>query len=83
MLTCEKATLLITKENDSDANLSIGEKLSLNFHVMFCKYCKMFKIQNSSIDSAISKHRDENSLVLNDDQKSKMQENISKQMKVD
>lgn len=52
MINCEKATLLMVKS--SEVKLSTGEKMSLKFHTMFCKACKLFQTQNQLIDQAMA-----------------------------
>lgn len=47
MISCEKATMLIVKSEES--KLSFGLKMRLNIHFLFCKFCKLFERQNKFI----------------------------------
>ncbi len=76
MLSCDTATLLITKSEFE--NLNFSEEMRLKFHLASCKFCLRFKEQSLEINEKIkdfSRLDSENlSHVLNEEQKN----NISK-----
>lgn len=51
MLTCEKSTLLIVKEQEG--KITFREKLQLRMHLLACRFCRLFKKQNAFIASNI------------------------------
>lgn len=53
MISCEKATFLISKKEEG--KLTIGEYLILSFHLAMCKFCKLFEKQSAFI-SRQTKH---------------------------
>lgn len=54
MISCEKATMLVVKSEESE--LPLGLKISLRIHLLFCKFCKLFERQNKFISLNISKN---------------------------
>ncbi|WP_196895631.1 hypothetical protein [Aureivirga marina] len=46
-LTCDEATMICDKSQYGEATFS--EKLKLNFHVLFCKFCKRYSAQNAKL----------------------------------
>ncbi len=53
MLSCDTATLLITKSEFED--LSCVDNLRLKMHLASCKFCRRFKIQSEDISLQIKK----------------------------
>ncbi len=51
MLSCETATLLITKAEFEP--LKCSEKIRLQFHLASCKFCRRFKSQSAIISQNI------------------------------
>jgi hypothetical protein len=47
MLSCEEATLLMTKKQLG--NFPLLKSMQLRLHLMSCKLCRRFKIQNETI----------------------------------
>lgn len=47
MISCKEATYLTSKKEQG--MISFGERIKLSFHLMMCKFCKMFDIQNGVI----------------------------------
>lgn len=58
MISCEKATMLVVKSEESE--LPLGLKISLRIHLLFCKFCKLFERQNKFISLNISKNISKN-----------------------
>jgi len=53
MLSCEDATFLITKKEK--VSLSFIEALQLKMHLLSCKMCQRFDIQNEKLSSEWNK----------------------------
>ena len=51
MISCEKATFLISK--DEEAGISFGEKINLGLHLMACKFCRLFRKESKFISDNI------------------------------
>lgn len=51
MITCKKATELISKSMDEP--LSLKEELALKIHLFVCEFCERFKHQLSTIRIAL------------------------------
>ena len=47
IISCEEATTICTKSQYGEATLL--EKIKLNFHLAYCKYCRKFSKQNSKL----------------------------------
>ena len=72
MINCEQATYLIDKEQYN--SLSVKEKFDLKFHLMTCKYCRLYKVESRLINDKLTQvfKFDEVELKLSNDQKQKM-----------
>ena len=57
MLSCEDATLLITKK--SEEKLSIKKRMQLSIHLMSCKLCSTYASDTEVIDRQIKDFRKE------------------------
>ena len=51
MLSCDKATFLITKEQEGE--ISFMQKIQLEMHLMACKFCTLFKKQSAFISDNV------------------------------
>lgn len=51
MLSCEQATFLITKE--MSGTITFSEKIKMQFHLMACRYCTLFKKQSRFINDNV------------------------------
>lgn len=52
MLSCDDATLLITKS--AYTKLGFFENLQLKMHLMGCKFCRLFNLQNEHLSHQIN-----------------------------
>ena len=77
--TCEEATTICTKSQYKEA--SFLEKLKLQFHLIYCKKCRMFSRQNSSLSDmcAVVKEKQElnQELGLNEAFKLQLQQKLN------
>ena len=82
MLSCDKATFLLTKKEIG--NITFIEVLKLKIHLLSCKYCHRFAQQSTFITKQIHSLSiiDPNNLKLKltDEQKICMQHNIDNQL---
>jgi len=84
MLSCEEATMLITR-SDFEALSSI-KQFKLKMHLASCSMCRNFKKQSSIITSQVNvlkKELDANkmTIALSDDSKKNLQDLINKNLK--
>ena len=73
MISCKKATFLISKK-ESDP-ISLIEKLQLRFHLLFCSFCRLFKQQSNLINHNVThlhEHHHTTLSTLKKDQISKL-----------
>ncbi len=81
MLSCDTATLLITKGEYT--NLSIVEGFQLKLHLMTCNLCKLFQEQSKEISLKIDEFSDinnENPIhKLSEEQKKRLHQSIDNQ----
>ncbi len=54
-ISCEEASTICTKSQYGEA--SVIEKIKLNMHFMFCKFCRRFASQNSKLTDMCSMAR--------------------------
>jgi len=54
MISCDEATTICDKNQYGEASLS--EKISLNIHLLICKYCKQYTKQNGLMSQIFGKH---------------------------
>jgi len=47
MISCKEASYLTSKKEEG--KISLAERLKLAFHLMMCRFCKMFDKQNTFI----------------------------------
>ncbi len=75
MLSCDEATLLVTKSEF--VRLSCNEQVRLKMHLVTCKFCRRFKKQSEMISLQIHKldlnfDKKELQLHLSEEQKARM-----------
>lgn len=83
IISCDEATTICDKNQYGEA--SIMEKVQLNFHLLFCKYCKKYTKQNgfmSKIFEHFSKNCD-SSHELSKEDKDEMDRNLKENLKED
>ncbi len=76
MISCEKATYLVDKEQYT--NLSFKESFDLKFHLTTCKFCRLYKLESHLINKELSKvfTLTGEEVKLTDDQKKKLIEKL-------
>lgn len=81
MLSCDHATLLITKAEYT--KLSVVDELRLKLHLMNCNLCQLFKEQSEEISLKIGEYSDINNTKaihkLSDEQKKRLNKSIDNQ----
>jgi len=75
---CKDATYLTVK-NDF-APLSSSEKILLKFHMIICKYCRRFVLQNKKINTQVKESYHNNHLTLSFDKKEALNQLITKNL---
>ena len=80
-MNCKKATYLTTKQQEGA--ISFVEGVQLKFHVLFCKYCSLFKTQTDFLDKNIAniKSTESTTSQLDDSFKKQMEEKLKQQIK--
>ncbi|MBN4062132.1 hypothetical protein JYU20_02920 [Bacteroidales bacterium AH-315-I05] len=84
MLNCEQATFLVTKE--TSGTITFSEKIKMQFHLLVCKYCRLFKKQSTFLSENIN-HQHQHSdkclpdCKLEDSRKARMQEILQAELK--
>lgn len=76
-ITCEEATTICTKSQYGEA--SFIEKIKLNFHFIFCKYCRAFTKQNAQLSSMCEMakhHQKDTGNLLTESDKEKLKQQI-------
>jgi len=82
LLSCLKATYLVSKRQET--KLSLIDEIKLSIHLTTCNLCKNFEIQTNAITNLLAKKSKEFASLsgeLSEDRKSKMQELINKSLK--
>ncbi len=84
MLSCERATFLITKE--MHGTITFNEKVQMRFHLMACKYCTLFKKQSRFVNDNVEHlHRHPNDSFpdgkLDDTRKAAMEQALQEELK--
>lgn len=77
MLSCDTATLLITKS--AYEKLSFRESMQLKMHLMGCKLCRLFNIQSEHLTHQINELTKQQGKTLSDSKKKEIQEAINQQ----
>lgn len=58
MITCDEATSICDKNQYGEASLL--EKIKLNIHLLMCKHCRAYSLQNNYITKLLGKYLDHN-----------------------
>ncbi len=82
-LTCDEATMICDKSQYGEA--SFNEKLKLNFHIAFCKFCKMYSAQNAKLTDMFKSKcsLSENKRLMSNEDKNKISEEFEKMLNKD
>lgn len=75
-ITCLEATQLIVRQEDK--MLSLNSHIKLWIHLLLCKWCRLFKLQNAVINHHIPSIK--TSETLTESEKSEIQKNLTKKM---
>ncbi len=54
MISCDEATAISDKKQYGEATRM--ERVKLNFHLMLCKHCRAYSMQNNYISRLLSKY---------------------------
>ena len=54
MITCDEATTICDKKQYGEAGLA--DRLRLNLHLLLCKHCRAYSMQNNYISKLLSKY---------------------------
>ncbi len=81
MITCDEATSICDKNQYGEASLS--EKFKLNIHLLLCKHCRTYSMQNNYITKLLGKQLDHshNSTHLNERDKKDLENKLKDQIK--
>lgn len=81
MINCDEATAICDKSQYGEASLS--EKISLNIHLLICRYCKKYTKQNSLMSHLFGKYLTpcDGSEKLSEEEKLKLEKNLQKELK--
>ena len=82
MLSCDKATYLITRNEYEKLNYT--NRVQLSMHLVACKYCRRFAEQSEYITEQLNKLKDPKSqdfsICLTENQKNKLNTAIENQI---
>lgn len=79
-LSCDKATTLCDKSQYGE--ISLWEKIQLNFHLFICKNCGLYSKQNSLLTKCYKKQQTfekQKNCCLNSNEKEVMEANLKAQ----
>jgi hypothetical protein len=81
MINCDDATDICDKSQYGEASLS--EKISLNIHLIICKYCKQYTKQNGLMSQIFGKYLSpcDESEKLSKEEKTELEKNLQKEIK--
>ena len=81
MINCDEATAICDKSQYGEASLS--EKISLNIHLIICKYCKQYTKQNGLMSQIFGKYLSpcDESEKLSKEEKAELEKNLQKEIK--
>lgn len=81
MINCDEATAICDKSQYGEASLS--EKISLNIHLLICRYCKKYTKQNSLMSHLFGKYLTpcDGSEKLSEEEKLELEKNLQKELK--
>ena len=80
-ISCDEATTICDKNQYGEASLS--EKISLNIHLLICKFCKQYTKQNTLMTQIFGKHLRpcDGSEKLSDEAKAELEKNLQEELK--
>ena len=80
MISCDEATTICDKNQYGEASLS--EKISLNIHLIICKYCKQYTKQNGLMSQIFGKYLApcDGSEKLSKEAKVELEKNLQKEL---
>ena len=80
-ISCDEATTICDKNQYGEASLS--EKISLNIHLLICKFCKQYTKQNTLMTQIFGKHLSpcDGSEKLSDEAKAELEKNLKEELK--
>lgn len=80
-ISCDEATTICDKNQYGEASLS--EKISLNIHLLICKFCKQYTKQNTLMTQIFGKHLSpcDGSEKLSDEAKAELEKNLKEALK--
>lgn len=80
-ISCDEATTICDKNQYGEASLS--EKISLNIHLLICKFCKQYTKQNTLMTQIFGKHLNpcDGSEKLSDEAKAELEKNLQEELK--
>lgn len=81
IINCDEATAICDKSQYGEASLS--EKISLNIHLIICKYCKQYTKQNGLMSQIFGKYLSpcDESEKLSKEEKAELEKNLQKELK--
>ena len=81
MINCDEATAICDISQYGEASLS--EKISLNIHLIICKYCKQYTKQNGLMSQIFGKYLSpcDESEKLSKEEKTELEKNLQKEIK--
>ena len=81
IINCDEATAICDKSQYGEASLS--EKISLNIHLIICKYCKQYTKQNGLMSQIFGKNLSpcDESEKLSKEEKAELEKNLQKELK--
>ncbi len=81
MITCDEATSICDKNQYGEA--SIFEKFKLNIHLLLCKHCRAYSMQNNYMTKLLGKYFDDSCKNdhLIDKEKKDLEEKLKIQIK--
>lgn len=80
-ISCDEATAICDKNQYGEATLS--EKISLNIHLLICKFCKKYTKQNGLMSKIFGQHLSpcDGSEKLSAEAKAEIEKNLQKELK--
>ena len=70
MISCREATLILLEQEER--KLPLKERIQLQMHLAFCRFCRIFKKQNKLLSDAAKKMQDHIHDTLSDADKEEM-----------
>lgn len=76
MISCKETSELVIQRNQ--IKLSFGDWMKLQMHLLMCKFCRRFAIQNKFIDQAMHHLNDHQNNHIPDDFKERVLHQLEK-----